>query len=222
MARNSSKRSGRLSSADGSREPKSRRSASRPVALVHPADLRNRLMRLVDEDDEVGREVVDQRVRRRAGRPPVEDPRVVLDPVAEAELDHHLDVVLGPLTDPVCLEHAVFGLDVPAPRARGGCPPRPARSSASKSRTASPGRCSGARASEDLTGERVEVGDLLDLVAEHRDAVGRLFVRRLDLDYVALDAEAPAAEECVVARVVDVDQLRSIRSRSVSSPTASV
>ena len=60
---------------------------------------------------------------------------------------------------------------------------------------------------EDLAGERVEVRDLLDLVAEHRDAVGRLLVRRLDLDHVALDAEAPAAEEGVVARVVDVDQL---------------
>ena len=49
--------------------------------------------------------------------------------------------------------------------------------------------------------------DLLDLVAEHRDPVGRLGVRRLDLDHVALDAEAAAAEQRVVADVLDVDQL---------------
>ena len=50
-------------------------------------------------------------------------------------------------------------------------------------------------------------GDLLDLVAEERDAVRGLRVRRLDLDHVALDPEAAAAEQRVVAHVLDVDQL---------------
>ena len=49
--------------------------------------------------------------------------------------------------------------------------------------------------------------DLLDLVAEERDPVRRLLVRRLHLDDVALDAEAPAAEHGVVADVLRVDQL---------------
>ena len=49
--------------------------------------------------------------------------------------------------------------------------------------------------------------DLLDLVAEERDAIRGLGVRRLDLDDVALHAEAPAPEDRVVARVLDVDQL---------------
>ena len=49
--------------------------------------------------------------------------------------------------------------------------------------------------------------DLLDLVAEERDAVGGLHVRRLHLDDVAAHAEAPAAEERVVPRVLDVDEL---------------
>ena len=69
-------------------------------------------MRLVDEDDEVGREVVEQRVRRRARRAAVEDARVVLDPVAEAELLHHLEVVLGALPDPVRLEHLPLRLEL--------------------------------------------------------------------------------------------------------------
>ena len=77
---------------------------ARAVALVHAADLRDRLVRLVDEDDEVVGEVVDQGVRRRARRAVVEDPRVVLDPRAEAELLEHLDVVLGALPQPMRLE----------------------------------------------------------------------------------------------------------------------
>ena len=181
----------------------------RAVALVHAADLRDRLVRLVDEDDVVGGEVVEQRVRRRARRSPVEDPRVVLDPVAEAELAHHLEVVLGALPDPVRLEHPplvleqrhlllelVLDLVLRAldRRLRGDVLRR---------------REDGDRVElrEDLAGERVEVGDLLDLVAEHRDAIGGLGVRRLDLDHVALDPEAPAAEQRVVADVLDVDQL---------------
>ena len=182
---------------------------ARAVALVHAADLRDRLVRLVDEDDVVGREVVEQRVRRRARRPAVEDPRVVLDPVAEAELAHHLHVVLGALPDPVRLEHPALALEerhlllqlVPDlvlraldRRLRGDVLRR---------------REDGDRVElrEHLAGERVEVRDLLDLVAEHRDPVGGLGVRRLDLDHVALDPEAAAAEQGVVADVLDVDQL---------------
>ena len=60
---------------------------------------------------------------------------------------------------------------------------------------------------EHLAGERVEVRHLLDLVAEERDAVRRLLVRRLHLDDVALDAEAAAPEHRVVADVLRVDEL---------------
>ena len=59
----------------------------------------------------------------------------------------------------------------------------------------------------DLARERVEVGDLLDLVAEQRDPVRRLRRGRLHLDHVALDPKAAAAEQGVVADVLRVDQL---------------
>ena len=166
-------------------------------------------MRLVDEADEVRREVVEQRVRRRAGRPAVEDPRVVLDPVAEAELLHHLEVVLGALPDPVRLEHLALlledlhlrlelGLDLV-----GGPLDRRLRGHVL-------GRGEGGQVvepSEHLTGQGVEVRDLLDLVAEERDAVRRLEVRGLELDHVSLDAEPAPAEQRVVADVLDVDEL---------------
>ncbi len=181
----------------------------RAVALVHAADLRHRLVRLVDKDDVVGREVVEQRVRRGARRPAVEDPRVVLDPVAEAELAHHLEVVLGALADPVRLQQPVLRLEeghlllelvldlvVGAldRRLRGDVLGRREDRDRVELRV-------------DLAGERVEVRDQLDLVAEHRDAVGRLRVGGLDLDHVALHTEPPPAEESVVADVLDVDQL---------------
>ena len=143
------------------------------------------------------------------GRPPVEDARVVLDPVAEAELPHHLEVVLGALADPVRLEHPALALEqlhlllelvldlvlrALDRRLRGDV----LRRGEDGDRV---------ELGEDLAGKRVEVRDLLDLVAEHRDAVGGLGVRRLDLDHVALDPEPPAAEQRVVADVLDVDQL---------------
>ena len=84
---------------------------ARAVALVHPPELRHGLVRLVDVDDEVVGEVVDQRERVRARRPAFEHPRVVLDPVAEAELLQHLDVVLGALPDPVRLEQPALRLE---------------------------------------------------------------------------------------------------------------
>ena len=74
------------------------------VALVHAAELRDRLVRLVDEDHEVVGEVVDQGVRRAALGPAVDDPGVVLDPRREAELLQQLDVVLGALAQAVGLE----------------------------------------------------------------------------------------------------------------------
>ena len=58
----------------------------------------------------------------------------------------------------------------------------------------------------DLAGQRVEVRDGLDLVAEERDAIGRLRVRGLHLHDVALHAEAAAREHGVVAHVLALDQ----------------
>ena len=85
---------------------------ARAVALVHAADLRDRLVGLVDEADEVAREVVDQAVRALAGLAAVEDPRVVLDPRAVADLAQHLHVVLRALAQAVGLEQLALGLEL--------------------------------------------------------------------------------------------------------------
>ena len=76
----------------------------RPVARVHPADLRDGDVRLVDDDDGVLREVVHQRGRILARLAPGQMARVVLDPVAVADLPQHLHVEQRPLLEPLGLE----------------------------------------------------------------------------------------------------------------------
>jgi hypothetical protein len=68
------------------------RALARGIALVHRADLRNRDVRLVDDEQEVVGEEVEQRVRRLARLASVDVTRVVLDARAEAELLQHLEV----------------------------------------------------------------------------------------------------------------------------------
>ena len=143
-----------------------------------------------------------------AGRP-FEHARVVLDPVAEPELPHHLHVVLGPLANPVRLEQLALGLELLdlglelAPQAAHRGLDRRLRRHVLR----------GGKDREivelrvDLAGEGVEMRDLLDLVAEERDPIRGLRRRGLHLDHITLDPEATPSEQRVVADVLRVDQL---------------
>ena len=59
---------------------------------------------------------------------------------------------------------------------------------------------------EDFTGERVELHDALNVVAEELDAHGNILVRRHDLQRVAAHAEARPGEVVVVALVLHLDE----------------
>jgi hypothetical protein len=115
--RNSSKVCGPV--VERARQPEAvvdQRLLARAVALVHAADLRDGLVRLVDEADEV----VGKKSSRQNGRSPgcaaVQDARVVLDAVAEAELAQHLHVELRALAQPVRLEQLALLLELGAAR----------------------------------------------------------------------------------------------------------
>ena len=166
-------------------------------------------MGLVDEDDEVVGEVVDQRVRRAPRRPAVEDPRVVLDPRREAELLQHLEVVRGPLAQAVGLELLALLLELRRARVQFGAD----LFDRALERLVL-GHVVGRGPDRDvvdlvehLAGQRVEVLDLLDLVAEQRHPVGRLGVGGHDLQHLAAHPEGAAAERRVVALVLHLDQL---------------
>ena len=60
---------------------------------------------------------------------------------------------------------------------------------------------------EELAGQRVELGDPLDLVAEELDPDERLLRGRLELEGVAADTEPGTGQRLVVALVLEVDQV---------------
>ncbi len=121
---------------------------ARAVAAVHRLQLRHGLVRLVDDDEEVLREVVDERRRRLARLATREVARVVLDAVAEAHLLHHLEVVQRALLEPLLLEEAPRLVEEVEPLAQlyRGCSRWRDASAPAASRSASRGRWRSARA----------------------------------------------------------------------------
>ncbi len=166
-------------------------------------------MGLVDEADEVLREVVDQAVGTAPRRAPVEDPRVVLDPRAEADLAEHLHVVLGALAQAVGLELLAFGLELLAALVQLAADLGDAvldRALLDVVVRRGPDRDVLEVVLEQLAGERVEVLQAFDFVAEHRRAESRLGVGGEHLERVAAHAEGAAREHAVVAGVLDRDE----------------
>ncbi len=87
------------------------------VTVVHAADLRDRHVALVDEEDPLARvatrhlpEVVHQAVATRASGAPVHVPRVVLDARACARLGEKLEVVVGAAEQALRLEQLALRL----------------------------------------------------------------------------------------------------------------
>ena len=147
-------------------------------------------------------------MRRAAGQPPVDVHRVVLDAGAEADLAHHLDVVGGAHPQPLRLQQLALPLQLGEPlgQLHLDVPDRPLH----PLRT---GRVVGGREDQQLvdladhvTGQRVQVVELLHLVTEQLDPDRQLLVRRDDLQRVAADPEGAPVEGHVVAGVLDVDQ----------------
>jgi hypothetical protein len=179
------------------------------VALVHAADLRDGHVRLVYNEQEVLREVVEQAGRGAAGRAAVQVAAVVLDARAKPDLAQHLDVVRRAHAQPLGLEQLALALELLEPLLEFGL------DAAHRAlHPLGPGGVVRGRRDEDpvdiadhFTGEWVEVVQPLDLVAEHLDAAAQLLVDREDLDRIAAHPERAAGEREVVTGVLDVDEL---------------
>ena len=175
---------------------------------MHGADLRHGDVRLVDDQQEVVREVVDEGGRGRALRAAVDVPGVVLDARAESDLPHHLDVVGRAHAQPLRLQQLALRLELgqPLPQFLFDAADRPFH-------PVRPGHVVGGREdpqlihlADHLTGQRVQVVQLLHLVAEELDAHRKFLVRRDDLHRVPAHPETTTGERQVVAGVLDVDQ----------------
>jgi hypothetical protein len=81
---------------------------SRSVSCIHPADLRNGRMGLVDDGKKVFGKEVEERVGGRAGGTPGQMPGVIFNAVAETHFLHHFEIVIGTHLEPLGLEKFVF------------------------------------------------------------------------------------------------------------------
>ena len=79
--------------------------------MVHAVELRDRLVRLIHEEQIVLRHVVQQRGRRLAGQPAGEVSRIVFDAMAVADRADHLDVKQGALREALRLDVLPLLLD---------------------------------------------------------------------------------------------------------------
>ncbi|MNI11489.1 hypothetical protein D3C73_646360 [compost metagenome] len=167
-------------------------------------------MAFVDEQKRVVGDVFEQGRRRLAGIAAGEITRIVFDAGAGAGGFEHFDIVTGALFEALGFEQAtaLFQLGKPVlqlfldlldravqRRARGDI----VRVGVDFDRLQVAGL---------LAGERVELGDRVDLVAEHRDAPCGIFkVGREDFNGVAADPERAADEIDVLALVLLGDEI---------------
>ena len=180
------------------------------VAAIHRPELRDGDMALIGEDEGVFRDVFEQGGRRLARLAAGEIARIILDAGAGAGRLEHFNVELGALLQALGLQELALllhpgeaflelGLDLDdgliEGRARGDIV--------------------GIGVEADrfqlvmgLAGERVELGNGLDLVAEEIDAPGAVvIVGRENLEIIAAQAEGAADEGLVVSCVLQVDEL---------------
>ena len=177
---------------------------ARAVAVIHAVELGNHLVALIDDHQEIVREIIEQAVGFLACLPPVEMPGVVLDPFAGSGLLDHLEIVPGPLFEPVRLDHPERGQDLIeflADRCDRRLP-------GSLGCNEVPGRI-------DIeifhllflcTGVFVHFADPLDLVAEHLDPDDVVEVPGDDIDGVPLDPEPAGHQFEIVSLEQDIEQ----------------
>ena len=180
------------------------------VAARHRADLRDGLVALVDEQQRIVGQIFEQGRRRLAGQAAGQEAAVILDAGAGAGRGDHLEVEIGALLEPLRLQQPALGLQFLEPLAELV----PDRLHRLLHRRAG-GHVVRIGVDLDvierrdlLAGQRVELDDLLDLVAEEADPPGHVLIMRgEDLQAVAAHAEIAAREGRVVALVLERDEL---------------
>src|SRR3546814_5979022 len=85
------------------------------VARRHRAELRDRLVTLVDEEQGIVGQIFEQGRRRLARKAAGEEAAVILDPRAAAGRGDHLEVEIGALLEPLRLEESAFGFKLLQP-----------------------------------------------------------------------------------------------------------
>ncbi|MNM65456.1 hypothetical protein D3C81_769030 [compost metagenome] len=187
------------------------RGLARAVTVVHAVELADQHVRLVQEHQRIGRQVVDQRRRRLAGARAGQVARVVLDALAEAQLGEHFEIEAGTLLQPLRLDQPVFLVEELQPVAQFVLD-RLDRAQHGLARRHVVARRVDREARDLLfhaAGQRIEELQRLHFVVEHLQPHRHLGVfRREDVDGVAAHAERAALEIGLVAGVLHGNQAR--------------
>jgi hypothetical protein len=179
------------------------------VATVHRPDLRHAHMALVNEHQEIVREIVQQAERPRTCLPSVKIAAVVLNARAVAQFAHHLQVILRALLQAFGLQGFSYGvevvhlfhhvlLDLPD----GGRKRVAARDEVV-------GRIDHHVLQHSDRGARIGVYPLqfLNLISEEEDAVGIVGIGQPHIDHIAFHPELPAFQRHRAARIERRHQL---------------
>ena len=177
---------------------------TRHITLIHGTNLRNRHVRLVNNQQEIIREIIQQTVRGATGGTTVNMARVVLNAIAEAHLLHHFQVVGGAHTQTLRLQQLALRFESLQALAQlilnGG------NSLRHTLRASNIVACG-----EDvhlfffanhLAGQRVQGVNRLNLITEELDANRVLLVHGDDFDGIATHTERAAVKVHVITRVL--------------------
>ncbi len=159
-----------------------------PVALVHGADLGNGHVRFIHHQQGIGRQVIKQCRRCLTWAATREIARVVLDAVAIAQFQHHFDVVPGALFQALCFHQAVVVPQLLQPLIQLNLDMLDRIQHRLPGRHIVRFRVDGDpwHSAQDLTGQRVEIAEILNLVIEELDADSFLLgFRREYIDHIA-------------------------------------
>jgi hypothetical protein len=180
----------------------------RAVAAEHPLDLWKGLVRLVHDDEQVLREIVDQAGGALSGLPPAREAGVVLDSGTGPDFEHHFDVETSAGLDPLGLEEPSFPLELlhlfihltadERNRRLDGPPMRD---------VVGRGINRGAvQRRDEFTGQGIEAGDPFDFISPELDSDSLFFVGWKDLYGISADPEVAPLEGDVIPTVLDRDE----------------
>ena len=181
---------------------------SRTISVVHPANLRNRGVALVDEHQRRLGQIVEQSRGRFSGLPARQVPGVVLNPAAVADSLDHLQVKHRALVHALGLQKPAFLFPLRAAllqlRFDGVERLRPALFGDDIVRLRVDGNP--VVLSKNLSSERVELRDSFDFISEELDSDGVVIVRRHDLDDVSPHPKSAPFQSVVSPFVLDLDE----------------